>query len=163
MRVGFYGSRDYPRLDLVENFVLAMARKYGDGDEHLHVVSGGARGVDSKAEQTAVLCGLDVWSYRPFDDHIGLWVSTKGGPFYETGRFNGQGSYIRNCFARNDYIAKCEKVVGFWDGQSTGTCDTTSKALGQGRVAGESLFVYGPDGMLLQPHEVREGIDRVLG
>ena len=159
MRVGFTGSRDYPRLDLVENFVLAMARKYADGPEPLVVVSGGARGVDKKAEDTAVMCGLDVWSYRPTDDHIGLWVSTNGSFFFETGRTYGQGSYVRNLFARNDSIARCDKVVAFWNLRSTGTADTISKAKGHG----SDLFVYGDDGMLMDPEILRVCLDAVLG
>lgn len=109
-RYAIVGSREYPHLDLVRAFV----RKLPTGSV---VVSGGARGVDSVAEEAARECGLGA-IVIPAD-----WSQ-------------GRGAGI----ARNaDIVAAADIVVAFWDGKSRGTQNSMSRAV----EAGKPLWVCG--------------------
>lgn len=160
MTIGFTGSRDYPRPDLVENFVRALARKYPDAI----VTSGGRGNVDETAENTAVLCGLEVVSYRPTESTVEIWRSENGQPlrfvsttFDVTGKPN---SFVRNCFARNWFIAHNDRLIGFWDGKSRGTADTISKGRSN---PNREVFVYDAEGVLQTPVWVAQRLTEVFG
>jgi hypothetical protein len=113
-RIAIVGSRGYLRGDLVERCVAALPAGS-------IVVSGGARGVDSFAEEAARRRGLEVRVFRADWDRLGA----KAGP-------------IRN----SELVANADRVVAFWDGKSRGTLDTVSKAL----AAGLPVEVYDVDG-----------------
>lgn len=103
-KVAIVGSRNYPRLDLVRQYVASLA-------EDTVVVSGGARGVDETAEQAARERGLQVES-RPAN--------------WEHGKLAG--------FRRNsEIVAAADEVVAFWHAQSRGTFDTITKARKTGK------------------------------
>jgi hypothetical protein len=112
MRVAIVGSRDYPDLDQVVQFVRGLP-------SDTVVVSGGARGVDRTAEQTARACGLRTLIF-PAD-----WT-----------RHGKRAGFLRN----DQILAAAEEVVAFWDGRSPGTADTIRKA----RRAGKRVKVFGP-------------------
>jgi YspA, cpYpsA-related SLOG family len=103
-RIAIVGSRNYPRQDLVEQFVAAMPAG-------TIVVSGGARGVDRFAEEAAKRLGLEVRVFRADWDRLGA----KAGP-------------IRN----SEIVANADRVVAFWNGKSRGTLDTVGKAVAAG-------------------------------
>jgi predicted Rossmann-fold nucleotide-binding protein len=63
-RVAIIGSRDYPELDAVREFVRTLPRG-------TIVVSGGARGVDAAAEREAKTLGLNVEVHYPRWDLFG--------------------------------------------------------------------------------------------
>lgn len=112
--IGIVGSRDFPWSEVVVAFVGSLP------DDTL-VVSGGAPGVDTIAEQAARQRGLDVIVFPA--DWKGL--GRKAGP-------------IRN----GQIVAAADHVVAFWDGASRGTLDTVAQAL----RAGKPVVVYGSDG-----------------
>lgn len=100
MKVAIVGSREYARMDKVCDFVRSLPAG-------TTVVSGGARGVDSVAEEIAIRCGLDVVVFRA--------------------DWNGLGK--RAGFARNKTIVEAaDRVVAFWDGVSRGTAHTINLA-----------------------------------
>lgn len=104
MKIAIVGSRDFDRLDLVVDYVKNLP-------PGTVVVSGGARGVDRVAANTATSCGFPVVEYRAD------WTLGKGAGF-----------------ARNTMIVEqADRVVAFWDGQSRGTLDTINKARQAGR------------------------------
>lgn len=156
LTVGFTGSRDYPRPDLVDNFVTALARKYPD----CHVISGGRGNVDETAERAAVTFGLEVVSYRPTEKGVEVWNWSPETAEWKSHPVLGHSTFVRNCLFRNGFIAACDKVVAFWDLNSRGTADTISKALAYQHT---TKFVYGPDGEQLSVEEIRAALDRVLG
>lgn len=90
--IAVVGSRIYPRLDLVREYVRGLPRD-------AEVVSGGAVGVDSAAEGEARARGLAVRVFRP---------DWSRGP---------SAGHARNA----EVVAAADRVVAFWDGSSAGT------------------------------------------
>lgn len=111
-RVAIVGSRDFPNLDQVQEYVRTLPAG-------TIVVSGGARGVDSTAEDEARRCGLTVVSIRP-----------------DWERYGKRAGFLRN----KDIVIFAEKVVAFWDGKSKGTAHSIELAKDYGTV----VEVYGP-------------------
>ncbi len=146
MRVGFTGSRGYPRADLVSNFVAALARKYPD----TIVVSGGRGNVDIEAEQAGIRAGLEVISFAPADKEINVREWDHDARAWKEHPMLGCGTFVANCFFRNGLIAESGRVVGFWDLSSHGTANCLKKAKQKGRPR----TVYGPDGLLLDDTRV---------
>jgi hypothetical protein len=100
-RIAIVGSRQFPRLDLVEAFVVSLA-------PGTVVVSGGAQGVDNAAERAARACGLEVIIF-----HADWKVHGR------------QAGPMRNA----EIVAHADRVVAFWDGRSQGTLNTIVQAL----------------------------------
>jgi len=98
-RVAIVGSRGYPDEQQVRAYVRALP-------EGTIVVSGGARGVDSWAEQEARARGLSVVVHYP-----------------QWGTFGRSAGFKRNQLI----VESCTRGVAFWDGKSRGTMDTVRK------------------------------------
>lgn len=113
-RVGIVGSRDYPDLDLVRSYVL---HELADDDV---VISGGARGVDTVAEQAARERGLEVIIFKP-----------------DRERWGARAYAMRN----REVVEASDRLVAFWDGRSPGTLMTLRMAKQAGKpckVRGET-------------------------
>lgn len=110
MKVAIVGSRDYPNRDAVREYVRNLPAD-------AVVVSGGASGVDSVAEDEASRCGLQTVIY------LADWN--------KHGRAAGP---IRNRMI----VQEADRVVAFWDGRSRGTKNTIDTA----RSLGKPLEVY---------------------
>lgn len=89
------------------------------------IISGGARGVDSIAEQAAKESELTV---LVFPAH---WHDTAG-------RYHRDAGFKRNQIIVNE----SDSVLAFWDGKSRGCADTACKAY----KAGKRVVAIGPDG-----------------
>lgn len=85
------------------------------------VVSGGARGVDSAAEDAANARGLQTIIFLADWKNLGR----RAGP-------------IRN----TQIVAHADRIVAFWDGRSRGTVNT----LAQANCADLPIEIHGPDG-----------------
>jgi hypothetical protein len=92
-RIAVVGSRDFFSQDMVERFVYLLPRKWT-------IVSGGARGVDKWAEQTAKHHRRHTDIYEP-----------------DWKKYGKVAGFIRN----NEIVRNCDIVVAFWDGRSKGT------------------------------------------
>lgn len=103
-RVAIVGSRDYPDLNDVHRYVESLP-------ENTIVVSGGAQGVDKRAENAARFYGL------PFLIIPARWEHGRGAGF------------IRNQLI----VAAADRVVAFWDGKSKGTKHTIDIAHSDGK------------------------------
>lgn len=99
-RVAIVGSREWSDLERVRSHVRGLPAG-------TIVVSGGARGVDTAAEQAARERGLEVRVHRP-----------------DWARHGNAAGVIRN----GEIVADCTRVVAFWDGRSRGTFDTLNRA-----------------------------------
>jgi predicted Rossmann fold nucleotide-binding protein DprA/Smf involved in DNA uptake len=109
MRVAIVGSRAYPG----EPTVRAYVRTLPPGTI---VVSGGARGVDSWAEDEARIQGFTVIRLRPRE----VVIRSKG--------------FAAAAHARNREIAEaCDRLAAFSVGQSRGTASTVGYARELGR------------------------------
>ena len=92
-KIAIVGSRDFAELDKVRDYVNSLPLD-------CIIVSGGARGVDRVAEQTASVRGMQTIIFKPdWEKH---------------GKAAG---FIRN----HDIIQAADSVVAFWDGTSKGT------------------------------------------
>ena len=117
MKLAIVGSRGFKSLALVKEFVLRLRPE-------TIVVSGGARGVDQTALETASLIGLCTETWRP-DWSIGK----KAGPY------------------RNEkMISSVQGVVAFWDGTSKGTQNASHLAVEWQKW----LRIYREDGSFTQ-------------
>jgi hypothetical protein len=104
--IAIVGSRNFADLDRVRRFVRELP-----GD--VTVLSGGARGVDRCAVVTARARGLRTLEFLANWERDGR---------YHAGR------------RRNERVAqRCDRMVAFWDGRSTGTQDAFRRALRLGR------------------------------
>ncbi len=113
-QIAIVGSRSYPRPDLVEAFVA-------DLPDDTVVISGGARGADTFAEEAARTRGLKTLVFHADWENLGR----RAGP-------------IRN----EQIIAHCDRVVAFWDGRSRGTLNSLVLA----SRAKLPIEIFGPDG-----------------
>lgn len=102
VRIAVVGSRSVDRIDF--DLVGAQA-----GDV---IVSGGARGVDSLAEEEARRRGFAVVEFRP-----------------DYARYGRAAPHVRN----GEIVASCDRLVAFWDGKSRGTKSTIDKARRYGK------------------------------
>lgn len=126
MKVAIVGSREFPNLIQVHEFVAKLAAKHPDAI----VVSGGARGVDRAAEDAAHRLGLPVISFRPFEfekdkfcvrrieTNAAAEVKSKT-TLPHTYRSYGQAAFARN----EDIVREAEIVCAFTIG-SRGTANT---------------------------------------
>jgi hypothetical protein len=100
MRLAIVGSRDYPNLDEVRQFVDSLPN-------NTVVVSGGAGGVDTAAEEAARKRGLGVIIFPA------LW-----------GAYGRGAGFIRN----KQIVETADEVVAFWHNNSRGTAHTVGLA-----------------------------------
>jgi predicted Rossmann fold nucleotide-binding protein DprA/Smf involved in DNA uptake len=105
--VAVVGSRDYPNLSEVRHYTRYLVTQ---GHE---IVSGGARGVDTEAQQAAESMGRGAIVYAPDYKSHGY-----------------RAPFVRNA----EIVAASDKVVAFWDGKSSGTLDTIRKAVKAGKT-----------------------------
>lgn len=104
-RVAVVGSREYPNLEEVEEFI-------GSLPPDCTIVSGGAKGVDTAAKQAA-----KKWDFKYVE-----WPA-------EWNKYGKQAGFYRNY----QIVYNCDIVVAFWDGYSSGTKHTIDIAREQGR------------------------------
>jgi hypothetical protein len=123
-RVAIVGSRGYPRLDLVREYVGTLGLR-------AIVVTGGAAGVDQTAEERALERGMQV------SIHVPDWD-----------RWGKRAGLLRNA----KIVADCDRLVAFWDGQSSGTRDSIEKAL----TARMDVVIMGPGGGDIDPRTVQD-------
>src|SRR5262245_11253362 len=100
MRVAVVGSRDYPDLEAVRAYVRAQPAD-------TVIISGGARGVDQVAVDTARRLQL-AYEVYPAD-----WT-----------RYGKRAGFLRNI----TIVDNADAVVAFWDGVSRGTKHTIDYA-----------------------------------
>lgn len=125
MKIAVVGSRDFPYLHWVEATVKLLP-------PNTIVVSGGARGVDTTAEETARgICLPEPLIFLPDYNQYGRYQAPK----------------IRNKLIVN----AADKVIAFWHRNSGGTKDSVEYAKNQGKP----LLTFRSD------QSPRNGISRV--
>lgn len=93
-KIAIVGSRQYPRLDLVKNFVISL-----NPLQHI-VISGGAIGVDQVAEETARSIGIQTEIYKA-----------------DWNQYGKSAGAIRN----RTIVERADEVYAYWDEKSKGT------------------------------------------
>jgi len=110
VRVAIVGSRDYPNLEEVREYVMSLP-------DDTVVVTGGARGVDKTAEVAARERGLKVVVHEA-----------------EWNKYGKAAGPMRNRVVVED----CDKLVAFWDEVTPGTKNVISQASKAGKL--EKVF-----------------------
>lgn len=105
--VAVVGSRNYKHLRNVDEAL--------DGAQPTMVVSGGAKGPDSRAARWARSNGV------PLVEHIPDWK-----------KHGKRAGFIRN----GKIVEGADLVLAFWDGESHGTLDSIKKAIKAGVLVG---------------------------
>ncbi|MHB8510454.1 MAG: hypothetical protein ACYDGR_17735 [Candidatus Dormibacteria bacterium] len=119
MKVAIVGSRHFPELERVREFVRTLPAG-------ATIITGGASGVDAAAEKAARDAGLGVRKLPPR-----LEESTDPGA----------------AGARNQRLVDGATVlVAFWDGESLGTRGTIDRALSSGREV--HVYLPGSAGLM---------------
>jgi len=108
MKIAVVGSREgFTEDDVVNKLTLELEEM-----EDIMIISGGARGVDSWAEEFAIRNHINTTIFKPEWDKYG----------------KGAG------FIRNKLIVdNADKVIAFWDGQSKGTKYSIDYAKSKGK------------------------------
>lgn len=110
MIVAIVGSRDFPKLTRVDQRIAQLRDFQASCDIPVKIISGGARGIDSRAR---VVC-RDYGYIADFEEFPADWESD--------GKAAG---YKRN----ERLIEMADLVIAFWDGESKGTKHTIDLAL----------------------------------
>lgn len=123
-RIGIIGSRKFPRMDLVIDFVRSLPPDTivvsGTEPPPPHVKRNRPDGVDETAIREARRLGLKTMVFTPN-------ILAFGVP--------------RAMFIRNGQIVKySDEVHAFWDGASSGTADGIEKAKAKGNL-GEVIII----------------------
>ena len=102
-RVGVVGSREFGDMGLVESFVENLFKL----DLDVVFVSGGCRGVDRVGEDMCDKLGMrkDIMKYK--------------------GELGRSGGMVRN----GELVSKCDVLVVFWDGKSSGSLDVYKRGM----------------------------------
>ena len=107
------GSRGYPDLPQVKQYVIDLYRQCNEKGIEIEFVSGGARGVDEVAIDTAQEIGAK-WKVISADWRV---KKKAAGP-------------IRN----TEIVYYVDHLVVFFDGYSRGTADVLAKAEARGKL-----------------------------
>jgi hypothetical protein len=100
MRYAIVGSRtfnDYNKLKDTLNLLKDLDV----------IISGGAKGADSLAQQYAIAFGIQLIEYLP-----------------DWKKYGRAAGHIRN----KDIVDNCDKLIAFWDGKSKGTLNSIKLA-----------------------------------
>jgi hypothetical protein len=106
LRLAVVGSREYPRMDVVRQFMWEQ-------EATTTIISGGAPGVDRLAVIEAKRRAMDFEEYLP-----------------DWNRHGRKAGAIRNA----EIVAKADQVVAFWDEESPGTPITIDMAKRAGKL-----------------------------
>ena len=97
MKLAIIGSRSFDNYDLLNNEILSLGIIISE------VISGGAKGADALAEKWAIQNNIALTIIKPNWNKFGRAAGIK-----------------RN----EEIIKKCDLVIAFWDGKSSGTASS---------------------------------------
>jgi uncharacterized phage-like protein YoqJ len=101
MKIAIVGSREFKNKDFVQNIV---SNQLTNGD---YFISGGARGVDTWAEETIPILETGLANFK-----INKKIFKP-----DWNKYGKRAGFLRNQLI----IDEADKVIAFWDGKSKGT------------------------------------------
>jgi hypothetical protein len=120
VKVLVFGSRSIADYDTVKNELERLNAHVADMGDSLDLISGGAIGVDTLAEQFAKEYELPIEVYKPQ---------------YHKFQNKNLAPLARN----TQMVADCDWGMCFWDGVSKGTLHTIKEMA----KAGKTVYIYG--------------------
>lgn len=105
MKLAIIGSRGFNDYDFLKQTVSEFLKN--NLLNCTHIVSGGAKGADTLAQQFALEHELEMIVFKP------NWKL-----------YGNRAGFIRN----TDIVENADIIIAFWDGNSTGTKDALDKA-----------------------------------
>lgn len=108
MKIIIAGSRNIPKVsgdkgkifDIIEDGLIALGKS---SLKDLQIISGGAKGVDTLAEQFAREMKIEFIKFEA-----------------DWNKYGKKAGYIRNC-QMAEYVGQEGGLIAIWDGQSKGT------------------------------------------
>ena len=110
MNVAIIGSREFNNFDYALEKVIEFIET--DNNQISKIVSGGAAGADTIAEQIAMYMGIPTKIFLPNWDKHGK-----------------SAGFVRN----TQIVENSDIIIAFWDGLSKGTLDSINKAKSLGK------------------------------
>ena len=108
MKIAVIGSRDIvPNIDKIIRDIQKIT------DEKPTIISGGAKGVDQRAEEVAKKMG---WQYKIYKPNYELY-----------------GSKVAPMIRNKNIIDDCDYVLAYWNGESKGTSQAIEYAKKKGK------------------------------
>jgi len=117
LRIAIVGYRDFHDYNFVEKKFLEVVKNSNLALEDVHIVSGGARGVDEIAQEIARRHGLSITIHYP------NWK-----------KYGKRAAAIRN----RKIVDDCDIIIAFPSENSRGTAMTVNMA----RSAGKKIYAY---------------------
>jgi predicted Rossmann-fold nucleotide-binding protein len=105
MKIAVIGSRSVNDNDLIYELIEEFIEKNVQPDESITIMSGGAKGIDSVAQEFAKINNYDFVLFEPYHK-----VDTRA-------KFNARYFFVRN----QQLILNADAVLAIWDGESKGT------------------------------------------
>jgi len=105
MKLAIVGSRVFNDYELLKKWTsIYITNSWGT---NIIIISGGAKGTDTFAEQFAIESGFETYIYLP-----------------DWNKYGKSAGFKRN----QQIIDNCDILLAFWDGKSKGTQDSINKA-----------------------------------
>lgn len=135
MKIAIVGSREFSCPNFVKEKIDKICEALGHMEKPLTIISGGAKGVDTWAEEVAKTwegLGVETIIFKPnWNDLSHPDAVIKTGRY---GKYDAMAGKRRNTLIINE----ADSVLAFWDGKSEGTKDSINKAI----VAGKPVNIY---------------------
>ena len=113
IRIAIVGSRNFSGAYAINVILSSLVNKLGA--DNITIISGGAFGVDTWAENAARAFGVAVEIHKP--------------DWHKDGRYNPGAGYERN----GTIIENADRVIAFHDGVSKGTMNSVWQAFDLGK------------------------------
>lgn len=136
MKIAVIGSRKFKDTQFAGNIIMKelifAIPDHEIGGEMPILISGGAKGIDTLAEETAKNQRIQTKIFKAnWKDLSHPDAVIKTGKY---GKYDAMAGFRRNQLI----VDAADKVIAFWDGKSSGTKDTIARAI----KAGKPLDIY---------------------
>lgn len=124
MILAVVGSRNFKNKNIIFNKLDEINSK----EKISMIISGEAIGVDSIAKEWSLKTNIKYEGVFPMWD-----IPSKGVPMKKN-KYGKLYNPIAGILRNSIIVDKCDKLIAFWDGKSSGTKDSIKKALSKNKI-----------------------------